>query len=304
MEANQKVEHNQQNAVAVVVNQSFVHYVKPLLNSIKRNWFDHPTILLFLSTDVEEQYEVEYNQKERVVVKRFNPNDFEYRKYLVDKKDKFSSKGFNDAGFFIINFWSQMYENYNNILILDADMLVLKNLTFLFEDDNFLGISAANESILPAFSNTFPTVTKILAYLTAYAKALYNGIFLKRYESLNSGVIKIGKQDRSARKYKAMLRILKTFRKYCPSDQEIIFLWTKKFKKPIQTDFRLNFQARFFNALKENTLPHNLAAAIHEAANDIHILHFNGVKPDNPDFLHHPWTKGRQELVDLYNSYL
>ncbi|WP_210463528.1 glycosyltransferase [Rufibacter roseolus] len=292
-----------ENAIAIVVNQDFARYAKTLINSIKKNWVNHPPILLFLTPDVDRELENAFSLIPKVSPKRFNPQAFEYRELLIDKNEKFESKSFNDAGFFIVNFWSDLFSEYNNILVLDADMLVLKDLSAFMEEDSFLGISAANERILPVFSFNRPLLSKALSLTNAYCKALAMGIFLPPFASMNSGVLRIGPQDRTPEKYRALLKILKEFRASTVGDQEIIYLWMQKFNKPISFDFRMNFQARFFNAIENNQIPIRFRRKVIEASKDVHILHFNGAKPDSPDFLHHPWTKDRHDLVALFNSY-
>ena len=101
-----------------------------------------------------------------------------------------------------------------------------------------------------------------------------------------------------------MLGLVRDFKKYCSSDQEIILLWMLKFDKSISMVFRFNFQARFFNGLRNGTLSSRYTDPIKVASNDIHILHFNGPKPDSDEFLDHPWTKGRQDLIELYKNYI
>ena len=100
-----------------------------------------------------------------------------------------------------------------------------------------------------------------------------------------------------------MVEILKIFRPLCSSDQEIIYLWMKKYNRKISFDFRYNFQVRFFNEFENKSLPNLFLSKIEEAINDIHILHYNGPKPDSTDFLNHPWTKGQSHLIDLFQSY-
>lgn len=96
---------------------------------------------------------------------------------------------------------------------------------------------------------------------------------------------------------------MKNFKKACPSDQEIILLWILKTQKKFSIDFRFNFQIRFFNALQENSLPKKYKSNIENAIHDIHILHFNGIKPNDPLFLEKGWGKNRTELVKLYKKY-
>lgn len=295
---------NKKNAVVIVVNQAFAHYAKPLINSIKKNWINHPEILLFLSHDVTMELEEWFSRIGNVTVKRFDPSTYEYRKLLNNGSGKFDSKDFNDAGYFIINFWDDTFDEYDDLLILDADMLVLKDLTELLNTGSFTGVSAANSRMLPVFSFNQPMLKKLFNLTSYYFKALGMGVYLKPYESLNSGVVRIAKNDRSKKSFRVMLNLLKTFRKGCPTDQEIILLWMKRFNKKISLDFRMNFQARFFNALENNDKSMLHHDKIREAAKDIHIIHFNGPKPDSAEFLHHPWTLGRSELVEMYESYL
>ncbi len=291
------------NVIAIVVNNDFAHYVRTLLNSIKKNWSSHPPILLYLCNDVDSKFVEEYSKYDNLTCQFYNPSDLEYRSYLVDSGKNFSTKAFNDSGFFILNFFNPKFEEYNDILVLDVDMLVLKNLDELFLDKDFFGISAANSKIFPVFSIDKKWHVKFFQFIYCYFLALTKGIFIPFGVSFNSGVVKISKSDRTLSKYNSLIDILINFRLYCPSDQEIILLWMLKNKKKISNDFRFNFQARFFNAVKKNTLPKIYREMVQKASHDIHILHFNGPKPDTKQFITHLWTEGRSELVDLYMKY-
>ncbi|WP_158824913.1 glycosyltransferase [Mucilaginibacter lacusdianchii] len=293
-----------ENAIVIVVNQSFAHYAKPLINSIQKNWTNHPAILLFMSPDVTAEMESRFAGIPKVIIKRFDPKQYAYRKLLLDGADKFDSSSFNDAGFFIVNFWDETFPEYDNLLFLDADMLVLKNLDKVFEKNDFMGVSAANGRAFPIFSFNQPLLQKSVNLLTYYAKALAMGIVLRPHVSLNSGLVRISKADRTKSKFNVMLKLLKTFRKACLGDQEIITIWMSKYGKKLSYDFRMNFQVRFYNGLENHDLPQRYYEHIKKAAEDVHVIHFNGPKPDSPEFLGHPWTKGRKDLVELYQSYL
>ena len=99
--------------------------------------------------------------------------------------------------FFIINFWDDILSEYNDVLILDADTLVLKNLDHLMNDESFFAASAANERFLPVFSINQPFLPKMSTLFNSYLKALKMGIYLKPMESINSGVIRLSVKDRS-----------------------------------------------------------------------------------------------------------
>src|SRR5690606_33231275 len=175
--------------------------------------------------------------------------------------------------------------------------------TPFLEENSFFGVDAVNNRVFPAFSFDEPILSKFVSFTSTYLRAIANGIFLPPYTSLNSGVIRLTAADRSAWNYQFMMKLLKHFRKSCPSDQELILLWTIKTRKKISQDFRMNFQARFYNEMAENNLPKHYLDKIRQSAEDVHILHFNGPKPDSSSFLTHPWTRDRTELVELYQKY-
>ncbi|MGB3619186.1 MAG: glycosyltransferase [Catalinimonas sp.] len=295
---------DESNAVVVVTNREFYHYAKALVNSIRANWEDHPEVLLFVRKDPTGKWTPTEDPVEDARTIEYDPADFEYRKLLSDGNQAFGTQAFNDAGFFILNAWGDLLSKYDTVLVLDADMLVLKNLNALLHDESFFGVSAANERLLPVFNVPGSIPKKIAGLVTAYAAALAEGIYVPPHVSLNSGVIRLARRDRTRQDYLKLLDLTKKFRQYCMSDQEIILLWSKLRKKPISMDFRFNFQARFYNAIAEGSLPKKFAPEVVKASNDVHILHFNGPKPDTPGFLQHAWTRGRTDLKELFYSYL
>jgi len=291
------------NAIAIVINAAFVKYAKTLIKSIQSNWPNHPQILLFLSETIGQEDRLYFESTPKLKTVNFNPNDYEYRKALITTGTGFSTTGFNDAGYFIVNFWSPAFEQYDNILVLDADMLVLKNLDELVSQENFFAVSAANPRRFPIFDIKKKGIGKIFEFATIYLRALCRGIVVKPGKSINSGVLVIPKKWRTQKKYEEILQLLKNFYSHCPSDQEIIYLWMLKNRIAERQDFRMNFQARFINALASNILPRKFSKQVQAASADIHILHFNGPKPDSARFKTHPWTTGRDDLVDLYLQY-
>lgn len=292
------------HAVAIVINAAFVKYAKALLNSMAANWPSHPEVLLFVSEALSEEDETHFRAVPRLDLRVFNPQDYEYRQHLRTTGSGFSTAGFNDAGYFIVNFWSPEFDPYENILVLDADMLVLKPLDALLEQREFFAVSAANPRRFPLFDLKRPgKIAKAIEFAQIYAKALARGIVVRPRQSINSGVLLIPRKWRSPQHYTQMLQLLREFYPHCPSDQEIIYLWMLKQGLAAGEDFRMNFQARFLNGLADRSLPAALTPQIAAAAGDIHILHFNGPKPDSKQFRTHAWTKGREELAALYRQH-
>jgi len=295
---------SRKHAVAIVINAAFVKYAKALLNSMAANWPGHPEILLFVSEALSAEDEAHFRAVPRLSLRLFNPQDYEYRQHLRTTGAGFSTAGFNDAGYFIVNFWSPAFDEYENILVLDADMLVLKPLDALLDQREFFAVSAANPRRFPLFDLKRPGLAgKAIEFAQIYAKALAQGIVVRPRQSINSGVLLIPRQWRSPPHYARMLQLLRDFYPHCPSDQEIIYLWMLKNDLAASEDFRMNFQARFLNGLAEHSLPATLTPPIAAAAGDIHILHFNGPKPDSKQFRTHAWTKGREELAALYSRH-
>ena len=285
------------------MNNAYSQYALSLINSMKVNWESHPEILLFLHIDVSDKYLKIFESFSKIIINKFDPKDFEYRRFLTDNNSTFGSKSFHDTGYFIINFWNTNFENYDNLLILDADMLVLKNLDSLINQNSFYCSSAANERLFPVFSFQGNFMKRSWFLIIYYFKACLYNIFIAPNQSINSGVILLTPKERSFKNYSFLLKLLKEFNKACPSDQEIILLWILKTKRKFSIDFRFNFQIRFFNALQENSLSKKYKTNIESSIKNIHILHFNGIKPNDNLFLKKGWGKNRPELVELYKQY-
>lgn len=83
--------NEKKNAIAIVVNNAYSQYALSLVNSIKINWESHPVILLFLHKDVLAKYIKIFESFSKLIIHQFDPDEFEYRKYLKDNDSTFGS---------------------------------------------------------------------------------------------------------------------------------------------------------------------------------------------------------------------
>lgn len=286
--------------IVIAINQKFFEHLKALLGSIFTNWPNSPDIVVYAHPDLTLDSITYLSNVKKVILKKYNPQELKFYKLVQQDKTFFKSKEFIETGYFSLYLFSNEFDNYKNLLFLDADTLVLKPLDELFQGDNIFICSANNNRLLPYFNVAQSQPRKSLLIFYWVLKLLQFGIFPKPFVSANSGVMLIPEKLRGGKHELDILNILKQFQSVCSSDQEIILLYALKHNYKISNDYRFNFQLRFFNLIKKSK--HNKADLI-KASIDVKVLHFNGPKPDATSFESHPWTIGQNYWKEQYYLY-
>ena len=291
------------NAIYITSDRKFLHYTIALINSIFENYSKHPKIILHLHSNVnlvENEFLLHIPSLE--IIQDVNPLSEKTFQKKVTRK--FNSIEFLETKYASFKLWSEEYRDYNRILFLDADMLVLKPLGELFKKSTFFIVDALNQKTTRIL-NSGSRKSQLLG--VRKRKLLLDGIRLNN-PSANSGVFLLPPQCRNNKEYQQLLQLNKRYKNFAWSDQSIVNLWMLKNNIEPSLDFRFNFQARFNELLRNGNdsvaiLNDNLRESIEEAKKDIHILHFNGPKPDHDDFVGHEWIGNNKNLVEMFNYY-
>jgi hypothetical protein len=255
-------------------DQSYEKYVKPCINSIEKNWVNHPEILMFatgLNKDFEEWL---INKNIKIIKKDINinfknlgpvNNKIVYKKYIC---------------------WDyETFKDYDNVLHLDCDTLILKSVDDIINSNEFMCYD--DNEILGQKNRLFKFEDNNLNKL------------LKKYNitntvMCNAGVFLIPKNYRTKENYDLLISLTNEFEKYIKyADQSIISLFCHILNISIHNNVYYNFQPHFLNYKDRNY-----------DFNEIKILHFAAVKPDTIHF--QVWWRLNgisEKFYNLWNSY-
>lgn len=249
------MDKKKKNCIFISANKSFLELLKICLFSISQNYSNHPDIILchtdFTNIDLQELSAI----ASRIIPIQNTLDSFEIWPIMSHLPNDTDPKTFY-ARFLIRKWW--IFEGYENVLHLDADTLVLKDLDALMDRDDFYVVKEAytgDDKIFKLHSD--PDLLRQLDQ---------DGIVIWDM-AINGGVFLVPREYRKKKYYDELISLLSSYRPYIQrADQSILNIRMYKNHLPIQTQFDYNFQHR----LVENQVYDWLIS-------DAHILHFNGV---------------------------
>lgn len=286
--------------IVIAINQRFFAFAKALINSITLNWPNSPQILAYIHPDVEPSSIDQLKRIKKVIIKRYDPKILSYYKYIKPGNGIFKSMEFIETGYFTLHLFSDAFDDFNNLLFLDADTLVLQPLDGIFNNTELFICNGLNERLLPYLNIEGNIKVKPFLYTFWLVKLFCDGIVPTFNFSGNSGVLMIPKSYRSKENELTILSLLKKYNSITNGDQDIILLFMLKRKLKVSNMFDFNFQLRFFNLIKKYP---NKCENLMQKANEIKVIHFNGPKPATESFRNHSWTLGQKFWEDKFLYY-
>lgn len=245
-----------QNAIFISFDDNYLSYAKSCINSILSNYPSHPTIL------------INYSGKHKVVD----------QKYISSGRIKFLHLS-NDFGFSLgpiknsivydrLLLWSDLFGEFEKILHLDADTIVLQPLDELFESSEFY-ITSDNHKLARALKIHDQRIRHNMdSHKTKQCNSLIVEDDLQSINKLhkmgNAGVFVIPRKNRGKSEFNAIMQLANRYNEYLAyADQSIISLWCARHGIEPKKHLKFNYQVRFLVDCKTDV-------------DDIHILHFSG----------------------------
>lgn len=262
------------NAIFLCFDKDYFIYAKACINSILKNYPNYPEIIVcYKSSTIDEELINFLRPIERLKFKIFDNtihetfnNNIVYQKFSL--------------------FIDSYFDEYDKIIYLDCDTIVMKSLDDIFKKEEFFIVSnfenAPHINVFGNLRNEKINETLQNMYLV-YPE--------NEWSMCNAGMFMIPKKYRTSIYFNHLIKIERNFRDWIKyEDQSILTLWCQYFNIPISNEFKYNYQTTFDSLDFEK--------------NDLSIIHFSGIKPDKKEFLKWNWINNHDSLKNLFENYL
>jgi lipopolysaccharide biosynthesis glycosyltransferase len=276
------------NAIFLPFDNNFVLYARACINSIKRNFPEHPRILVL------------YDGSEPTFLSFLAGIDNLELVKTSDMNETFAAFGVKDPDvddkrYLLYKYlaWSKLFDPYDNVLYLDVDTLVLRPLDELLSTVEFL-IIPDNE--IRADARVFQITEYANNDLLELLKEDGLTLFDQRQDMCNAGVFVIPKSFRTKEHLQQLVDIRQRYAKFLAhADQSVISIWCRLNAIPYTPRFDFNFQTAMLNSDIKGF-----------DENNVSIIHFSTVfKPNTMSIVR--WNRidfpTKKRMIKLFFSY-
>ncbi len=257
------------NAIVTVFDDEYFKYARALLNSIKLNYPHHPAILACYDGNKPEVLNFLQSTGGVVVIPCqgvcMSSIGLQMRNLNLGLVG-------NPKVYFKYLLWTDTFDEYDNVLYLDSDTLVLQPLDYLFEQDDFFCVADNTaDYTCRLFYPDRSADSQLLAWLELDGICFPGG----KNDMLNAGMFLIPKKYRNPYYLGSLLGLTHRYNEFLMfADQSAISLWCKRHGIPIRPLYQYNFQACFFFDPMLLNFPFS----------EITILHYTWWKPDEEPY--------------------
>lgn len=244
------------NAIFISFDDNYLSYAKSCINSIFSNYPSHPVILI----NYAGRHKMVTDDEVRSGRVRFLnlSNDF-----------KFCLGPINNAIVYDrLLLWTDIFDEFDQILHLDVDTLVLRPLDEFFESRRFHIISDNHPLARTLKIHDQRIHHNMDPYASTHCTQLLEKDGLKSmnepHKMGNAGVFLVTREHREQRQFILLIELATRYDQYLAyADQSVIALWCAKNNIQPTQDFTFNYQIRFLLQGEPGI-------------DNIHILHFSG----------------------------
>jgi len=285
------------NAIFIALDDHHWQYFMHCYNSLVDNYPNHPKLLVHYSGWRKERITwLSYREDIKLYLKRDLPKEFSYSWYHEEVPSKMV--------YYKYLLWTSGYDEYDNILHLDADTIVLSPLDALFESKEFFVV----KNNIPFKEVRVLSDTKSFQE-TIVQKLNFHGIKYPNHDDMvNAGVFLIPKAYRNKHYLDSLLKITNDFGPFLVyADQSALSLWCLANNITPSSDYQYNFQMplfdKFFRPRYKKPLDiGNYFSLKKDILKSVKVIHFSGTsKPDRANSS--KWSlMGRYSEI-FYNCY-
>jgi lipopolysaccharide biosynthesis glycosyltransferase len=226
--------HLGRHAIVMTTLANYYPLLLLSLDSLRRNFPGHPEIIVFQKGFSTDQVGYLVARYERLRVLDLTGREFVCGPAMLNRNYK-------DPEVFYARFliWTPLFEDYDHVLYLDVDTMVMRPLDRLFSQDEFLCFAESYTGSQPYFYNeNDPELKRLLAE---------DGFGQLPLPPANAGVILIPRRYRSAGQIQELQRLVDRYARHLIwGDQSLINLWMVQNRLQPVHDFRFNYQVRLF----------------------------------------------------------
>ncbi len=285
------------NAIFVIVNNNHFEYMITMLNSLLVNWKNYPTILCNYDSDLPE---------DKLDKLRTYPNlklvPLELKDNEVGVCPSYKTSGMLIA-YGKLKIWSESYDMYDNILLMDVDTIVLNPLDELIENTELSIFRDCNKL---AFLKKTPELRDML--IEDGISDYFNANFRYDGEAANSGIIMVPKKYRSKENHDYLMYLLNRYKDYnIWADQAIVNLWMLKNNVIPTNGVMYNFLTLYLDPKSDYWKDKDYHSEFSKELESVSIMHF-ALKPQhilNQKYLadENSSTYFSKKILDIYEKY-
>jgi lipopolysaccharide biosynthesis glycosyltransferase len=256
------------NAIFMVFDDLYFHYFRACINSIRQNYPDYPTLLICYTGNL-------------TFVKKFIsdiPRAISVSFLPLEKQQSLTNFGTVNSPLIYQRYrlWTDEFNQYDKILHLDVDTLILKPLDIIFYKDTFFIVK--NNNPVP-FSHIFNQPVS-----TGQLRAMLAEDGLEKIDDQESlacaGLFMVPRKYRTKKHFSQLISLTTKYSKFLNfADQSAISLWCVKNNIKLSGNFLFHFQNFHLFASKINQNSSELLEKIY-------VLHFSFMKPDMRGYAH------------------
>jgi len=270
------------NAIFISFDDKYTIYAKALVHSLNLNYPNRPVLLI----NYEGNNENTLNWIRDLTNTQFHS--------LVKNLNNLNVKGPVDSILVYDRYymWTDQFNDYDNVMFLDVDTLVLNDISHLFKTNEFYIVT--NHSSLPHMSIFGNNQSELLLNKLRTDFIKYP---VGMHSMANAGMFIIPRKYRTQMYLDKLIYFTVRYNNFARyADQSFISLWCHYFNIPISKEVQYNYQSDFTT---DKNIPYNVNL-------NISIHHFSGIKPIEEKFMNWNWCneKARIYLKDLFLKYM